>query len=54
MAIKGDVCISSDVHPATVSAASEDRETVQDSPGTVVEPASEVVTHSQAVCRGGE
>ena len=47
MAIKGDVCISSDMHPATVSATSEDREAVQDSPGTVVKPASEVVTHSQ-------
>ena len=47
VAIEGDVCISSDMHPATVSATSEDREAVQDSPGTVVEPASEVVTHSQ-------
>ena len=45
--IEGDVCISSDMHPATVSATSEDREAVQDSPGTVVQPASEVVTHSQ-------
>ena len=34
-------------HPATVSATSEDREAVQDSPDTAVEPASEVVTHSQ-------
>ena len=47
MAIEGDVWISSDMHPATVSDTSEDRETVQDSPGNVVEPASEVVTHSQ-------
>ena len=47
VAIEGDVCISSDVHPAAVSVTSEDRETVQDSPGTAVEPASEVVTHSQ-------
>ena len=47
VAIEGDVCISSDVHPATVSVTSEDRKTVQDSPGTAVKPASEVVTHSQ-------
>ena len=47
MASEGDVCISSDVHSATVSDTSEARETVQDSPSTAVEPASEVVTHSQ-------
>ena len=48
VAIEGDVCIFTDMHPATVSATSaEDREAVQDSPGTAVKPTSEVVTHSQ-------
>ena len=47
MASKGDVRVSVNLHSPAVSAASEDRETVQNSPGASVDPSGVVATHSQ-------
>ena len=47
VAIGSNVCVSTDVHSGTISATSQDRGAIQDSPGSAVEPTGEVAAHSQ-------